>query len=286
MGIRVRVKWPGGYVDVADGDPGPTRMVPFDAGNARTLDAAVQIGVTVLATYAARPLRSYSVQVGDTPSWPELGDAIETVDIDGTTPVTNRLVSRRVSITDNGFAVLEPTLSTVQDQFALATTLKLKKLTTTASGQSAAGKPLVQPQQNVLSSQLSEQGTITWSQSPVRVRMSPIQKLSESTTFTRLQILMTKNTSDGAVPETLPYPLTFTMLINGSPVGPITYPASTFEWNILGGGYWPAGTTIQVGIASLGSNTYGDTAKRAVTVNFMGVTGSFVREVKMIPEVR
>ena len=286
MGIRVRVKWPGGYVDGADSDPPPTRMIPVDAGSVRTVDAAVQVGATVLATYATRPLRSYSVSVGDTPSWPSLGDAIETVGIDGVSTVENRLVSRRVSITDTGHAQFEPTLATVQDQFALSTALKLKQLTTTASGQTTAGKPLVQPEQNVLSSQLSEQGTITWSQSPVRVRMSPVQKLSEDTTFTRLQILMTKNTSEGAVPEVLPYALTFTMLINGTAVGPITYPANTAEWNILGGGYWPSDTTIQVGIASLGSNTYGDTAKRAVTVNFMGVTGSFVREVRVMPEVR
>lgn len=286
MGIRVRVKWPGGYVDVADSDPPPTRMIPVDAGNVRNVGAAVQVGATVLATYATRPLRSYSVSVGDTPSWPSLGDAIETVGIDGSTLVENRLVARKVSITNTGHAQFEPTLATVQDQFALMTALKLKQLTTSASGQTTAGKPLVQPEQNVLSSQLSEQGTITWSQSPIRVRMSPIQKLSEPTTFTRMQILMTKNTDDGAVPETLPYALTLTVKINGTSVGPITYPANTFEWNILGGGYWPSSTTIQVGIASLGSNTYGNTAKRALTINFMGVTGSFVKDINMMPEVR
>jgi hypothetical protein len=260
-------------------------MIPYDAGNVRTLDAAVQVGATVLATYATRPLRSYSVQVGDTPVWPGLGDAIETVGVDGSTLVENRLVARRVSITNTGHAQLEPTLATVQDQFALSTALKLKQLTTTATGQTTAGKPLVQPQQNVMSAQMSEQGTVTWSQSPVRIRQSPIQKLAEPTAFVKLELLLTKNTTD-PIPSTLPYSFTLTLYINGASVGPIVFPANTSEWTLLGGGWFNAGVTVQVAIISLGANSYGDTAKRALTVNFKGVTGSFIRDAKMIPEVR
>ena len=43
----------------------------------------------------------------------------ETVGIDGSTLVENRLVARKVSITNTGHAQFEPTLATVQDQFAL-----------------------------------------------------------------------------------------------------------------------------------------------------------------------
>ena len=66
----------------------------------------------------------------------------------------------------------------------------------------------------------------------------------------------------------------------------MTFPAGVVEWNVLGGGYWPAGTLVQVGIANLGSNSLLDRNKRNMTINWTGVAGSFIRENNVTPGVR
>lgn len=282
----VRVKWAGGYVEVSDNGGGPRRTIPFDGGNARTRDQAIQIATATLAEFGTRPIRSVTAQVGDTPTWPDVGDAVETFAQDGTTTETSRLVSRRVSINENGFAVLEPTLSHKQDQLFIRNQLALKKLTVNASNQTNAGGPLLQPEQNVLSGQVSESPTITWSSDTIKLGMSPLQKLNEPIVFTRFQVLIANRSETATTSPALSYPLVLTIKINGTLVYLVTFPANVFEWNVLGGGYYPSGTTVQVGIYNLGSNSLLDRNKRNLTINWMGVAASFIRENKVTPELR
>ena len=282
----VRVKWAGGYVDVSDGGPGARRTIPFDGGNARSRDQAIQIATAALLEFGDRPVRSVTAQVGDTPSWPTVGDAIETFQQDGSNMEVNRLVSKRVSITENGFARLEPTLSHKQDQLFIRNQLALKKLTVNASNQTSAGGPLIQPEQNILSGQISEASPITWSSDTIKLGMSPVQKMNEPIVFTRFQVLIANRSELATFSPALAYPLGITIRINNTEVYPFQFPAGVTEWVWLGGGYWPAGTLVQVGVYNLGSNSLLDRNKRNLTINWMGVAASFIRENNITPGVR
>lgn len=298
MRTVIRVKWTGGYVDVFDPlATGYTRTIPLDAANLRTKDAAIQAGLTVLTEYGGR--RSYQLQVGDTPSWPATGDGIATLDMDETV-ATHRILGRRVAISDTGFAQLEPTLASRQDQLIERNQRLLKQITSGAvGGRTSAGEPLQLVESNVLSGQISDSQVLTWSFPEVKEKYAAIEKTTEDITFTRLQVLMTStkkiDEQNQTIPDTLPFPIVFQILMNGTAILPqgISFPGNTAEYNFLGINYRPKETTFQVGIINynynvnpaLGNSSSG-LKRRAMTFKLHGVSGSFIRENKITPEIR
>lgn len=292
MPIVVRVRWEGGYVEVSNGDlTTPRRTIPFDAGNVKSASKALEVGQTVLQEWADRPIRSWQLDVADTPSWPSVGDRIETFDVDGTL-VDQRIVSRRVSIRPGGFAKLEPTLGTRRDLLVERNQRVLKKMTDGLQGRSSASDPLLVSRDTGFSAgQSTERSVFAWSNTGVRKIDAPKTELTELTTLVRLQMLLTRNNQGGGnqTPVTVGDALTLNAWFNNISVGFFAFPAGVSEWNILLANAWPAGTSIQYGLFSAGNPAINQTATLAnytLTLNLFGVTGTWVQETKNEPEVR
>jgi hypothetical protein len=298
MPIIVRVRWSGGFIEVSDGNLStPARTIPFDAGNVKSRAKALEVGQTVLQEWANRPVRSWQTRLGDTPSWPSVGDRIETYDMDGTL-VEQRIASRRVSILPGGFAALEPTLGTRRDLLVERNQRALKKLTDGLQGRSSASDPLLSDKDTGFSAgQMTEQRVMSWANSGLAQKDSAVGELQETATLVRLEMLLTRNNQGGGdqTPMTLGSPL----ILNGwfgrmtDPVRPsiglFSFPAGVSEWNILLANSWPAGTAIQYGLFSRGDpaiNTSGIIATCTFTLTLYGVTGTWVQETKNDPEIR
>lgn len=296
MQVVVRVKWAGGYVEVLGPGGGPRRTIAFDAADARTRAKAIEIGEQVLVEYADRPVRSWAAQIGDTPSWPEVGDRIETFDVDGSLTDV-RLVSKRVAVSDTGFARLEPTLGTRRDLLVERNQRALKKLTDGLQGRSSASEPLLMPSDTGFAAgQMTETQTLSWAASGILVSKSPVQVLSEPTVLTRLQLTLTLNTQASSAPnptqpdtppDTIPDAAVLdddvwlTGWFNQKSIGPFSLPHDRFQYDYLLANAWPADTTIQYGIIYAGAsppNTNALLAQRTLTLNLYGVTGTWAPE--------
>jgi hypothetical protein len=299
MPIIVRVRWSGGFLEVSDGNLStPARTIPFDAGNVKSRAKALEVGQTVLQEWATRPVRSWQTRVGDTPSWPSVGDRIETYDMDGTL-VEQRIASRRVSILPGGFASLEPTLGTRRDLLVERNQRALKKLTDGLQGRSSASDPLLSDKDTGFAAgQMSERSVMSWQNAGLKAynrltlrNASAKTDLTETTTLTRLQMLLTNNNVGGGnqVPVVVADSLTLNGWYNNQSIGLFSFPAGVSEWNILLANSWPANTTIQYGLADAGDFALNPTStiqNYTLTLNLFGVTGTWVQETKNDPEIR
>jgi hypothetical protein len=171
----------------------------------------------------------------------------------------------------------------------------LKKLTDGLQGRSSASDPLLSDKDTGFSAgQMTEQRVMSWANSGLAQKDSGVGELQETATLVRLEMLLTRNNQGGGdqTPMTLGSPL----ILNGwfgrmtDPVRPsiglFSFPAGVSEWNILLANSWPAGTAIQYGLFSRGSNTSGILATCTFTLTLYGVTGTWVQETKNDPEIR
>jgi hypothetical protein len=296
MPIVVRVRWEGGYVEVDDGTVGTARRtIPFDAGNVKSRQKAIEIGQTVLQEWSNRPVRSWQVGLGRTPTWPSIGDRIETYDPDGVL-VDQRLKSRRVSITAGGYAKLEPTMGSPRDLLLERNQRVLKKLTDGLGGRSSANQPLLTVSDTgFVSGQMTERQVFTWSNREVLVDIGPETEITETTTLVRLQMLLTNNdpTISGPggsqIPVTVSDPLILSGWFNGASIGLFSFPAFVSEYNYLLATTITAGTQIKYGLTFAGNPVLNPTSalrKYSLTLNLFGVTGSWAQETKNEPEIR
>lgn len=306
MPTVIRVKWPGGYVDVPQSPgPGLRRTIPFDAGNVRTREAAIEVGQSVLAEQGDRPQRSWAAQVGDTPEWPSTGDRVSTVGIDGTTLEDNRIASRRVSITNTGFAQLEPTLASKQTLFVERNQLALRKLTSgQVGGRSSAGEPLQIVDSNVFTGQMSEPSLGPFSWSKMTAGPPSAVPIKEPMIITRMTVLTTTPTGgppgpNGEATPKLegvgqPWKIVWQKLspLNGDQTVVFTIPLyqnsgfTWFEYTFIGIALLVPDDklSLSLGIDDL---SYVDANNHSVSITFQTAIGNFVQDQqKMTPELR
>lgn len=271
----VRVKYRNGYVDVDDGNSGRRRVIPFDAGNTDTRAAAIAIGEAVLDTYGVSPRRTGQVTVGDTPTWPSVGDAISTYDMTGTS--TQRLLSRRVTFGENGKVQLDPTLNSPFDEFFERQAVAIKRLTNgTVGGRSSGGTPIQQVNSQVLTGVVSGRRIETWSFSPITETEGPVWEVEDF-------VLATKATTTlvdpfAAPPPTFTHQIRFEVYKNGG--------LETF-WNILpgvttytmlGNLQLRPGDKLQVVVADIFDLTEFDLDENRATVQFTAAPNNLLRE--------
>jgi hypothetical protein len=291
MPIVVRVRWQEGYVELSNGDSStPRRTIPFDAGNVKTRAKAIEVGQTILQEWSNRPVQSWQLRLGQTPSWPSVGDRIETYGMDGSL-VEQRISSRRVAITESGHASLEPTLGTRRDLLVERNQRSLKKLTDGLQGRSSASDPLLVPSNTgYAAGQMSESVVHRWANTGLVVDNSNLTTLSETTSLVRLEMLLGNNSSTNTTQPILVLgeQLAMNVWINGVSPGLFPFPAGTVVHNILLGNTYPAGTTIQYGLVYAGSfalNPDSLLAQLTLTLNLYGVTGTWAQE-QQNPELR
>ncbi len=263
----VRVKWRDGFVDVGTGT-GRRRTIPFDAGEAATEAAAIVIGQAVLDQHGYTPKRSVQAQVNDTPSWPSLGDACATFDT-ATTTATDRLIARRVTVNDTGFATLQPTLSTRAEVLALRQQRAIRLLTNgTVGGRSSGSNPFQQVNSGVLSGQLSAPSIAAWSWPVVAAEVGPEWEADSHVILTRATATFTDPLSDD---------VTFNTYINGVLSTFLVVPAGETTYTALGSVLVLAGDRLQVTIDSVGAilEAEGDLVK--ATFQFSAAPGAFNR---------
>lgn len=256
MELVVRVQWSGGFVDVSDGGTGTVRIVPFNASDATTRDAAIAIGTAALPTFAAR--ESVSVNVGDTSTWPAVGDAVSTVGYSAT--ATRRLITRRVNTTDNGHAVLVPTLGTAEESLLERQQLALDRMQSgTGRGRSAGVSPSGVVFSGIPNGAMRPVRVPPWSKTTPEVSDGPIWAVEQATLITKTAIILDVVAADD---------ITVGLYVNGTGVVSIVLPGADNAIAQLGGLLLVPGDTLQMRITDVATNTTGDLDGLNLTVQF------------------
>lgn len=285
MRNKVRVKWPGGVFQLANGS-GEARFYRIDAGNAETYEQAYEIGLAALADFAYSPRETITAKVNDTPEWPETGDAISTFDGEGDV-ATNRMLTRRIEATDTGLARLVPTLSSPSEQFALRQARTIRDLNNSnLGGRRQGGNPFLQIQSGVLSGTLSAPSVPPFSFSPVDVIAAPAWEVTDYVVLTKTIIQLRENfTAGGAdapAAATLSGDMTFKLFIDDTLGTFFSVTAGTSDYSVIGSIPLTPGQLLAVSIDAIGPEpTYEELDEVNATVQFETAPGSLDRNDKV-----
>jgi hypothetical protein len=274
----VRVKYRNGFVDVSDGNVGRRRMIPFDAGNTDTAAQATAIGQKVLAQYGFTPRRSVQANIGDTPSWPVNGDAIDTFDLDGSI-VTQRLLSRRVTFGDEAKVRLDPTLSSPLDEFVARQTQALRRLTNgTVGGRASGSSPFQQVNSQVLTGVVSGRRIETFSFSPITETESPEWEVPDFVLATKITATLNYATTPDI---TFNHDIRFELVVNGVNLtgvgGFLNVPAGNSTYSKLGTLTLLPGDKLKINCV-INDLTEFDLDDNRASVQFTAAPNSLLRE--------
>ena len=292
MKVTVRCEWPKGFVEVDSGVAPPRRCFRIEAPNATTEAQALAVANAELAkltgggTFAGGGSESITPTVTNAAVRAvRPGDGVNTFDADGSIE-TNRMITRRVNISDIGQAEIVPTLLSRQQTFEQKQARRVARLAagTDASGRydGARGGFIDRTDDSILSGVMSAPSVSPFTFQGVDVKAAPAQKIENHILICKTVISFVENfTREGQeqpffvnVPDTVQIRFS----VNGSFVGFIQIPAGVPIWEVLGAIYLKPGWTFQVYIHQVGPGpVYEVIDEINMTVEFRTAEGYMTR---------
>ncbi|MFZ4431618.1 MAG: hypothetical protein ACOYOQ_00325 [Microthrixaceae bacterium] len=283
MRIEVVVKYRNGLAVVDNGAPGPVlRQIPWDAGDAETEAQALAIGQSVLEQKVGG--RSYEPDVVTSPYWPSIGDGVTTVDMDGATPVTSRVTTRRVTIRDGGYALSQPTLGSPSEELLARQQIALKRQSN--SSQSQGTTPLAgQLGGSIISGSMSGPSITEWSFDPIGAVWGNIVEATVDAVIPKVMFKFDQTTKDPTSTSTnsatsLASPIKVGFVITPGRTGSfeqVVIPGGVQEWAFVGGLMLFKGDKIQPVLMDIYANDIADLEFKKVTISLQTAPGLMVR---------
>lgn len=283
------IKWQRGYYhhDAAPTSTLPPKTLSFDAPWVDTEAKALEFAQKQATKLAGGEVPdSTLIDLGDTPTWVQTGDRVNTFGRYGTL-ADQRVVSRKVTRFNNGHAKLVPTLGSPQSMLIDRIDNDLRIAATgTSGGSSTSAVSFRNTDSGIQSGQLTAPSTETWSWTQVGEEDTGagghVVEFNEPICITLITISFSAGVdlgTDVPIPvNDLPGTVQFRYYLNDVFLTYTDVPPNHATWRVFGNAVFPGRSRFSVIISSTGTNTLADLAGVRATMKFDTAPGWLTRE--------
>jgi hypothetical protein len=268
------IKWARGFWIHDAGGTGVRKMMQVDAPWIETDVDAAAYGDQLAERYAFGDVPdSTTLDLGDTPTWVQNGDRVNTFDRYGGLE-DQRVRTRRVTRFNNGFAKMAPTLGTPVQELVDYRSIQLKAAAA-GDGTNASAASFRNPDSGIQSGQMTEPSFETWSWSQVDEVDGQEIEIRDAAILTLVTVTFNIDESTLVV---LPDDVTFFVYVNSVLEVFLTVPAGESTWTIMSHLLMLPYQKMMVSINSVGTNTLADLSGVKASLQFTTAPAYLVRE--------